>query len=437
MITFLRYINENINKVDFFNIEKDDNFLIGCELEWIQNNDIITRNTDGGLKYDIKESEYIDSLRNISNVVTDRYKTFFFNFLKNRVGSINLESDSWKFVYDYSLYNSFGIEIVMPPFSFKDICVIVPTIFDFIKKYGYTDDNCGIHVSISHKLLDHKNFSHSKMALMSDDGHVYKKMPSRKDNFSSIPSNKYLKSFGSIDSTNKGQSINDRYYAKNVKYNDRIKAVEYRLLGGKGYENEWSFIRKLMLEQMFYYKKSFENINYINKKELKLKYKDKVSSEISNKIYKDEDVYNIDFDNFIFGRGCKNLISLLRRVSYIKNDDIKKYFYYNLFNMKNFSYTLEYLRNYITSIDDKYINILIDVLNKKKNLSNMDLLMIHELSLFVINLIKNKKSDEINVDNFNNLLKNILSSNIFLNVHILRYYKDNIDHFRDVKLKPK
>ena len=174
-----------------------------------------------------------------------------------------------------------------------------------------------------------------------------------------------------------------------------------------------------------------------NKKELKLKYKDKVSSEISNKIYKDEDVYNIDFDNFIFGRGCKNLISLLRRVSYIKNDDIKKYFYYNLFNMKNFSYTLEYLRNYITSIDDKYINILIDVLNKKKNLSNMDLLMIHELSLFVINLIKNKKSDEINVDNFNNLLKNILSSNIFLNVHILRYYKDNIDHFRDVKLKPK
>ena len=63
--------------------------------------------------------------------------------------------------------------------------------------------------------------------------------------------------------------------------------------------------------------------------------------------------------------------------------------------------------------------------------------MIHELSLFVINLIKNKKSDEINVDNFNNLLKNILSSNIFLNVHILRYYKDNIDHFRDVKLKPK
>ena len=193
------------------------------------------------------------------------HSSLFFDFIKSRVGNVNLKSSIWKFVYDYSLYNDFGIEIVMPPFSFKDICIIVPAVFDFIKKYGYTDDSCGFHASVSHKLLDHKKFSHDKMALMSDDEIVYKKMPSRINNPMSIPSNKYLRSFGSIDSTKKGQSINDRYHAIDVKHNYRIEAAEYRLLGGKGYENEWDFIRRLILEQMFYYKESFKDRGDIKK----------------------------------------------------------------------------------------------------------------------------------------------------------------------------
>jgi hypothetical protein len=169
----------------------------------------------------------------------------------------------------------------------------------------------------------------------------------------------------------------------------------------------------------------------------KLRYKDIISSKIHNNIKTDEDVYNIDFNNFVFGRGCKNLMSLLRRVSYIKNEDAKRYFYYNLFNMKNFNYTYEYLVECIKLIDNKYINILINVLNNKNVLSDIDLLMIQLLSSFIIKLVKNKKHEDINFNNFNKLLKNVLNSDMSIPVIILKYYLSNINHFKDIKLKHK
>lgn len=434
MITFIDYINENINKIDFTRTKNDNNFLIGCELEWINYKKFIKFKKDSSSKIylrDIKES--FTTL----NLVTANYKNVFFNFIKQKVKDIDLKTYLWKFIDDPSLqpdnYDDFRLEIVMPPFSFNDICIIVPAVFDFIKKYGYTNDSCGFHVSISHKLLKHSDFSHEKMALMSDDEEVYKFMPSRKYNVNTIPSNKILKNIGKLNVNERGQSINNRYFSVDDKHNSRIEAIEYRLLGGKGYENQWNFIKKLIVEQMYYYKKSFEESEYINKKRLKLKYKNLYSSNINIKNAKD--IYNIDFNNFVLGDHCINLINLLKKINNINDLEAKRYFYHKLFSSDLFIYvdSESDIDNIAKNVDVNYMNIFIDIYYKNKNLSKYDLKVV---SIFCHNIILKQAFSIINMDYFHKLMVDILNSNCYLSCVILKYYFYNKDNFPDVMLHP-
>ncbi len=217
---FTDYFILEANKKEKSSIEQDSNIILGTELEFCMKN------------------------MSIHNDIAD--------FLKTKT---NIEFD---YSYDTSIKTrddiDGSIEIQTIPKSWKEFQEEIQEFLGLIQKYGYTNDSCGMHITINY--IDFKlpeDFG-DKLRLSMQDPKAHKYFPSRRNS-------DYTKS-------RKEQDAN--YYSKYYSFRIRkgTNQVEFRIIGGKDYEYKWNEIRNLILDYMVKYKNSLLDPEFMKKKRL-------------------------------------------------------------------------------------------------------------------------------------------------------------------------
>lgn len=138
-------------------------------------------------------------------------------------------------------------EIITGPLDYYSAKYYLVKILKFIDKYGYTNDNCSIHVNLSFQDTDLNNLNILKQILTIDEDDIYNKFPSRKNNIYAksvqniIPFKDY--DFGNIsigNIKNVLQIPKSKYYGINFQNVNAPKAqrVEFRYMGGEDYQKQ-------------------------------------------------------------------------------------------------------------------------------------------------------------------------------------------------------
>jgi hypothetical protein len=150
--TTKRYETNNKVLLGSYSINKDDLYQYGCELEF-----------------------YIDTKNyNILNVIEDiKDKILSFCDVDVLVDLVNLPIDEDKnhciqIKPDQSLEDN-GIEISIPITSQKGVKYYIENLFPLIEKYGYTNEDTGLHFHISTIKTDGANFNFYLYMLMCHD----------------------------------------------------------------------------------------------------------------------------------------------------------------------------------------------------------------------------------------------------------------------------
>lgn len=168
----------------------------------------------------------------------------------------DVHESRWKIEADLSL-GSEGIELISGPLPYVNAKIYLLKVLKILQGADFsTSDKCSIHINISfdkektNKTLDKLNVL--KLILNMDENFVYKYFPERENNFYAKSIKKIIpfKNFDfSTDAmnilTNSLELPDTKYYGVNFKniYDTRI---EYRYIGGEGYENNSSEILELM-----------------------------------------------------------------------------------------------------------------------------------------------------------------------------------------------
>jgi len=159
------------------------------------------------------------------------------------------DKDNFKIEPDLS-GGSNMVELVTGPLPYYDAKYYLLKSLSFIQKYGYTNDKCSVHINISFdkNLTDRsiKDLNILKHILRTDEDEIYRYFPSRAGNIYAksikriIPYKQYDFSNISIGSIQNSIRVpSDKYYGINM-FNigdGDDSRLEYRYLGGKGYEN--------------------------------------------------------------------------------------------------------------------------------------------------------------------------------------------------------
>lgn len=145
------------------------------------------------------------------------------------------------------------VELITGPMQWMDARMTIIKVLEFIKKNGYTDDHCSIHVNISLQDLDVKNINIIKMILSLDEDYIYSKFPLRRNNIYArsikwiVPFNGFKDTDSAINSVIGGFSLPDdtKYYGVNF-YKKWKNYLEFRYIGGADYQNKSDDILSLM-----------------------------------------------------------------------------------------------------------------------------------------------------------------------------------------------
>ena len=150
------------------------------------------------------------------------------------------------------------IELITGPLTYEESRIVIIKTHEWIKSNGWTDKKCGIHLNLSFNnfLIKLKNdVSHIdvlKMVLSYDEQYIYDRFPDRKNSVYAksilqvIPNNKFAfqNNASNIDPTN-FKVPDEKYYG--INFTKRSKNyLEFRYLGGKGYEYKTAKILEIL-----------------------------------------------------------------------------------------------------------------------------------------------------------------------------------------------
>jgi hypothetical protein len=145
------------------------------------------------------------------------------------------------------------IELVTGPMNWVDARLILLKMLNFIKKHGYTDDHCSVHINISFTDLDVKNMDPVKLILNLNEDFIYEIFPNRRNNIYAqsvkwiVPFEDWEDSVVAANSIVNSMQIPDdtKYYGVNLQ--KKWKGwLEYRYIGGKDYHLKPDEIMHLM-----------------------------------------------------------------------------------------------------------------------------------------------------------------------------------------------
>jgi len=145
------------------------------------------------------------------------------------------------------------VELITGPMIWTDARIVIVKMLEFIKKHGYTDDHCSMHINISYKDIDVKNLNPIKLILNFNEEFIYSVFPNRRNNIYA-KSIKWILPFEDYLNTENGMNIilqtltipdDTKYYGINFqkRYDNYL---EFRYIGGEGYENKTEDILSLM-----------------------------------------------------------------------------------------------------------------------------------------------------------------------------------------------
>lgn len=208
-------------------------------------------------------------------------------------------SYTFKLEKDYS-GGEYLIELVTGPLEYIESRIILIKVLEWIKLNGSTNDRSSIHINISFDDNFGKNFMYKfdplKFILDFDENEVYKRFPTRRNSVYCktikfiVPNGKfYLEDFGEINPKN-FIVPGEKYYGINFsKLSDQY--LEFRYIGGEGYEKKYQKILELMNYFIIsiYNTLSSQSYSDDNKKELQ---------KIIKRYKKVLDAYN-SYDDFV------------------------------------------------------------------------------------------------------------------------------------------
>lgn len=169
------------------------------------------------------------------------------------------EPDDKNFKVEIDLSGGNMREIVTGPLDYFSARHYLIKLLSFVQKWGYTTDKSSVHINISFdekkgdKVLTDLNIL--KHILKTDEEDIYRIFPIRKNNIYAksikkmIPFRDYDFSNVSIDTVKNVMKLpDDRYYGVNYLHMNNYKAcrLEYRYIGGEGYEKKIGDIMDLM-----------------------------------------------------------------------------------------------------------------------------------------------------------------------------------------------
>jgi hypothetical protein len=145
------------------------------------------------------------------------------------------------------------IELITGPINWVDSRVILIKALNFIKKHGYTNDYCSIHINISFTDISVKDMNPIKLILNFNEDFVYDKFPDRRNNIYArsikwvVPFEDWDDSEIALNSIIQCVQIPDdtKYYGVNIQ-KKWMGYLEYRYIGGADYENKTDDILSLM-----------------------------------------------------------------------------------------------------------------------------------------------------------------------------------------------
>lgn len=149
-------------------------------------------------------------------------------------------------------------ELVTGPIHYHEARMVLKRVLRWIEENGWTNDKCGLHINISFDEFYVKlacKLSHLdklKFILAYDEGEIFKYFPNRENNIYArgikqvFPVNRFM-NLDNIKGISKDMYItpNTKYYSVNF---DKIKNnyLEFRAIGGSGYEKKADEILKIM-----------------------------------------------------------------------------------------------------------------------------------------------------------------------------------------------
>lgn len=145
------------------------------------------------------------------------------------------------------------IELITGPTNWLESRIILIKMLNFIKKYGYTNDYCSIHINISFTDVSVNDLNPIKLILNFNEDFVYDKFPDRRSNIYArsikwiVPFEDWEDSEIALNSIVQCVQIPDdtKYYGINIQ-KKWMGYLEYRYIGGADYENKVDDILALM-----------------------------------------------------------------------------------------------------------------------------------------------------------------------------------------------
>ncbi len=173
------------------------------------------------------------------------------------------------------------IELVTGPMGYPEAKVILAKVLKWIRENGSTNDRASIHVNLAFDLekigpkFDMSKLDIGKFVLSFDEDLVYKEFPNREGSVYA-KSIKFVMPIGGMTQRSPGkldwrnyQFVNEKYYG--VNFTKIPKGyIEFRYLGGAGYEKKYGGILKMMDHFIVSLYNALDNPAYTKKEEREL-----------------------------------------------------------------------------------------------------------------------------------------------------------------------
>ena len=244
---------------EYFNIEEiyliDDGFPEPLRPE--ESPEVIPGNLDDYGYWEERITDIAEDMYRDADFI-DRYQIGDYKSIEQTKGS-----NRWAFEYDQTISPDGGVEVKSPPMKLPDFIKILPDILKWIKKWGYTDSQCGLHFHMS---LETGVLDYFKVIVFTEENLIFKYFPERIDNIytkevkeklvRSKPENtknviqRAIKRKLKKDDINVALLGSDKYDAIN-KISQTHNRVEFRYMGGANYENKHKQIEELIKRYAF------------------------------------------------------------------------------------------------------------------------------------------------------------------------------------------
>lgn len=202
-----------------------------------------------GLEFEFySDHSYVKTME-LLNLLFDPIEVWGFNQYHS---DFEVTAKKFKIEPDYS-GGSEMIELITGPMYWADSRLILIQMLEFIKKNGFTDDHCSIHINISFDDMEVNSINPVKLILNFNEDYVYEKFPNRRNNIYArsikwiLPFEDYLDTEYALNSIIQSLKIPDdtKYYGINLQKKWK-NYLEFRYIGGKDYENKSDEILSLM-----------------------------------------------------------------------------------------------------------------------------------------------------------------------------------------------